>query len=59
MNNFLAKTAAGLLNTVIITVCVKVIYNELPEGTKANLEKKAVRVYGAVKESLKDMKTVQ
>lgn len=52
MNKFLGNVAAGVMSTVIIVLGVKVIYNELPDGTKTNIERKTRKAYKAVKESL-------
>lgn len=53
MNKFLSNVAAGVMSTVVIVIGTKIIYNELPEGTKNKLEKKAKRVYRATKDALK------
>ena len=52
MEKFLAKTASGVLSTVIIVLGVKVIYNELPNGTQRKIEKKGRNVYRAVKDAV-------
>lgn len=52
MNKFLSNVAAGVMSTVVIVIGTKVIYNELPEGTKNKLEKKTKRVYRAAKDAL-------
>lgn len=53
MNKFLSNVATGVMSTVVIVIGTKIIYNELPEGTKNKLEKKAKRVYRATKDALK------
>lgn len=53
MNKFLSNVATGIMSTVVIVIGTKIIYNELPEGTKNQLEKKAKRVYRATKDALK------
>lgn len=53
MNKFLSNVAAGVMSTVAIVIGTKIIYNELPEGTKNQLEKKAKRAYRATKDALK------
>ena len=53
MNKFLSNVATGIRSTVVIVIGTKIIYNELPEGTKNQLEKKAKRVYRATKDALK------
>lgn len=52
MEKTLAKVASGVLSTVIIVLGVKVIYNELPQGTQKSLENKTRRVYKAVKDAV-------
>ena len=54
MNKFLSNVAAGVMSTVVIVIGTKIIYNELPEGTKNQLEKKAKKVYRATKDALKE-----
>lgn len=54
MNKFLSNVAAGVMSTVVIVIGTKIIYNELPEGTKNKLEKKAKKVYRATKDALKE-----
>ena len=53
MNKFLSNVATGVMSTVVIVIGTKIIYNELPEGTKDKLEKKAKKVYRATKDALK------
>lgn len=53
MNKFLSNVATGVMSTVVIVIGTKIIYNELPEGTKNKLEKKAKKVYRATKDALK------
>lgn len=53
MNKFLSNVAAGVMSTVVIIIGTKIIYNELPEGTKNQLEEKTKRVYRATKDALK------
>lgn len=52
MEKILAKTASGVLSTVIIVLGVKVIYNELPHGTQENIEKKTKNIYRAVRDAV-------
>ena len=52
MEKTLAKIASGVLSSVIIVLGVKLIYNELPEGTQKNIEKKTRRVYKAVRDAV-------
>lgn len=54
MNKFLSNVAAGVMSTVVIIIGTKIIYNELPEGTKNQLEEKTKRVYRATKDALKE-----
>ena len=52
MEKVLTKIASGVMSSVIIVLGVKVIYNELPQGTQRNLENKTRRVYKAVKDAV-------
>lgn len=59
MNKFLAGTAGALLNTVIITLCVKIIYNELPNGVQTDIENKTSKIYKAIKRELNEVKRTE
>lgn len=52
MEKTLAKVASGVMSSVIIVLGVKVIYNELPNGTQRKIENKGRNVYRAVKDAV-------